>query len=282
MRRLFCAVVLASILGGCEDEPDRKVQEEVQKEPDLNEKDEPTSSELDTVKQSEALLKSFPLFPVVEKKLWSDLLESEKDSSLEARKRSEEIADALRELHPFYSDEKTVSLGAVSYHKDTGVIEIPAKVSFPKLEKGQDSTEIELILSHSTGRDHETLFVTDARPLHLEMLLHLTGYKKQPQSRFRAFVSIPNHELIPIDSLLRDESGNKLSNELTWLFSGSEFTDVYSPDQTGDLIICWQCHDSVLSVGDSAISEGTQIIIAQRHPELEQGLPVRIVLKPVK
>ena len=171
-------------------------------------------------KQSKELLEYLPLLPHVEKGLWEQLLEAEyaeSNSTLsdEARKaaldRISKISKQLRARYPFVETEERISLGKIVYNKKSRQIEIPATVSYPKVGDKRHPEELELILCSNTGRIHETLFVSDAQPLHLEMLLHIAGFKKSiPAKRFRASISLPNNPPIAIEHLMQVSEGDEM------------------------------------------------------------------------
>ena len=233
----------------------------------------------------------FPLLPVVEKYLWRQLLTEEsalKDSALSAEdhaaaaQKIEDIAQELRQRHPFSNDTETTRLGGITFRKATKQIEIFAKVHLPKKDQHGQYSELELILCSLKGRTHETLFVTEARPLHLELLLHLVGFKNAPESSaFQVSISLPNRKPIPVESLIETTTGEALPEKIIWEFSGSNFTDLYPPDHTGDLILCWHAHDSVLQIRHHGIASGETKLKAIPHPLLSENLAVKLILTPV-
>lgn len=233
----------------------------------------------------------FPLLPIVEKNLWQQLLAEEADlaapasapdSHANAAQEIEQIAQILRQRHPFSNDAEATRLGGITYRKATNQIEIFAKVHLPRKDQHGQHSELELILCSLTGRTHETLFVTEARPLHLELLLHLTGFQKTPKpSNFRVAISLPNRDPIPVESLIETTTGEKLPEKIIWEFSGSDFTDLYAPDQTGDFILCWHAHDSVLQIRHHGIASGVTKLKAKPHPLLKDSITVKLILTPV-
>lgn len=236
--------------------------------------------------------KRFPILPIVEKHLWRELLAAEaalassslaSENRADAAQKIEIIAGKLRQRHPFSNDDETTRLGGITYRKATKKIEIFAQVHLPKKDQDGQHTELELILCSFKGRMHETLFVTEARPLHLELLLHLAGFKKAPEpSAFRISISLPNQDPFPVESLMKTTTGEALSEKIIWEFSGSHFTDLYPPDQTGDFILCWHAHDSVLQIRNHGIASGEIKLKAKTHPLLSDGLAVKLILTPVR
>ncbi len=232
----------------------------------------------DCTPDSLRLTRQFPLLPIIEKQLWQQLLNAEKEKSIEEAKR---IADVLNKRHPFKSEENFIALGGIRYDKQSRKFHIPAKVRHPDEGDKRHPGELETVLCSTSGRTHETLFVTEARPLHLEILLHLAGCKKtSPMSCFRLDVVIPDHPPIPCEVLIKSADSNQLTGEFLWEFTGSDFEDLYSPDQTGDFLILWRAHDSVLSMRHKHIASGEKKVMPKHHKHLPSDTAVTLVLTP--
>jgi len=235
---------------------------------------------------SRELVTNFPLLPIIEKSLWNQLLEAEaKLASAEASGRETatheviRLTEKLRSKHPFKADDVHMELGGIVFDKVQGRISIPARVEFPDSGDERHPGEVELLLCTMSGRLHETLFVTDARPLHLELLMHLAGHVKGSQeSRFRIEVLTKSGTRIPVDSLVRAIGGESLDRPLLWEFSGSDYKDLYSPDLSGDFAIFWHSHDAVLRVTHEGIATGVVKLAPVPHPELKDGDPVVLEL----
>jgi len=224
---------------------------------------------------SQELAANFPLFPIIEKTLWNQLLEAEREADT---KEVERLASLLRTRHPFKAGEASMELGGIVHDRVTRRLRIPAKVEYPKPGDERHPGEVELLLCTEAGRLHETLFVTDARPLHLELLLHLSGHAKG--SRFRIEVVTDDDARIPVDALIRATGGELLEIPLLWEFSGSDYKDLYSPDLSGDFAIYWHAHDSVLRVVHEGIATGVVKLAPLPHPKLKNGDPVVLELVP--
>lgn len=275
MKPLIVTLLTCLLLGSCRND---------------EEKNDPPSV-VETPLASEELVANFPLLPLIEPRLWRELREAEdRENELsagdheraEASAQVEAIMNRLQQAHPFAVSSDSIVLGGISYYKKSRTLEIPAVVNYPDMSDTRHPNELELILCSTKGRTHETLFVADAQPLHLELLLHLAGFKKSSrQSQFRIDVEIPDHALIPIETMIAPADRDLLPRELLWQFSGSEFNDLYSPNQTGDFILLWQPHDSVFSVSHDKIASGEVKLLPVRHPELPDRLHVKLILTPV-
>lgn len=237
-----------------------------------------------TPEASHELAANFPLLPVIEKSLWSQLLEAEEKLSTapeSAKKEIDELAAKLRKRHPFKADGDRLELGGIACDKAQGRFTIPARVGYPDPGDDRHPGEVELLLCSEAGRVHETLFVTDARPLHLELLLHLSGHSKGTNgSHFHIDVITAEGARMPVDSLIRASDGEPLPSPLIWEFSGSDFNDLYPPDLSGDFAIFWHAHDSVLRVAHEGIASGEMKLEAVPHPGLKNGNPVTLELVP--
>lgn len=238
---------------------------------------------------SRELAKYFPLLPIIEKSLWSQLLAAEKKliSSPETERDTVEkeialLSEKMRSRQPFKVDGDRMELGGIVYDKAQDRFSLPAQVEYPDPGDGRHPGEVELLLCTMRGRLHETLFVTDARPLHLELLLHLSGHAKGGNgSRFRIDVITAQGARIPVDSLIRASDGEPLPSPLIWELSGSDFNDLYPPDLSGDFAIFWHAHDSVLRIKHDGIASGEMKLEPVPHPGLKNGDPVTLELVPV-
>ena len=227
---------------------------------------------------SHELAANFPLFPVIEKNLWRQLLEAEREA---AAKEVERLVNLLRTRHPFKAGEDSMELGGITYDRKARHLRIPAKVEFPNSADDRHPGEVELLLCTTAGRLHETLFTAEVRPLHLELLLHLAGHAKGAEpSRFRIDVLTGDGTRIPVDTLVRSSGGEPLESPLLWEFSGSDYRDLYSPDLSGDLAIFWHAHDSVLRIAHQGIASGEVKLLPVPHPALKNGQPVTLQLVP--
>lgn len=237
---------------------------------------------------SRELAEYFPLLPMIEKSRWRQLIDAE--AKLAAAPESEReianqeitrLAEKLRSKHPFKAAGGRMELGGIIFDKEQGKISVPARVEFPDSGDERHPGEVELLLCTEGGRLHETLFVTNARPLHLELLMHLAGMAKGPQgNRFRIEVLANDGSRIPVESLVCATGGESLESPLLWEFSGSDYKDLYAPDLSGDFAIFWHAHDSVLRVAHEGIASGVVKLAPVPHPKLIDGDAVLLELIP--
>lgn len=174
-----------------------------------------------------------------------------------------------------------LELGGIVHDRETGRFSLAAMVQYPDPGDERHPGEVELLLCTEGGRLHETLFVTDARPLHLELLMHLAGHVKGAEkTKFRIVALTQDGARIAVDSLVRTTGGEPLDSPLLWEFCGSDFKDLYAPDLSGDLAIFWHAHDSVLRVAHEEIAAGMVKLQAVPHADLKNGAPVTLELIP--
>lgn len=246
----------------------------------------PAEAEPAVLTGSQELVADFPLLPLIEKSLWRQLKEAEAGRAAAsptereaAIKDVERLTEKLRKRHPFRATDARMELGGIVYDKSQKRFTVPARVRYPDAGDARHPGELELLLCTEAGRSHETLFVSDARPLHLELLMHLAGYTKG--TRFRMDALTADGVRIPVDSLIRAKDGESLDRPLLWEFSGSDFKDLYSPDLSGDFAIFWHAHDSVLRVDHEGIASGVVKLEAVPHPKLNNGAQVTLELVPI-
>lgn len=235
------------------------------------------------VSTSETLLRGFPLLPVAEKERWARLQEAEavRPATEESRAQVEALATELRQLHPFSSDSEGFELGGIRYNIASGSFRLPVRVCYPNEGDERHPGELEVLLCTEQGRTHETLFVTSVRPLHLELLLHLAGYRKgEDASRFTIRIVPAAGMSIAVRDMVRREDGREWLGPIEWDFSGSGFEDLYAPDLSGDFAIFWHAHDSVLRVANEEIGAGLVKLKPVRHAELANGDRVEFELVP--
>lgn len=237
-----------------------------------------------TTDPSETLLHNFPVLPLIEKSLWPQLIAAEHRRTNSKDQETRETADRevarlaslIQSRHPFTSHEESTMLGGITFDHSTQRIRIPAKAAYPVNPDDRHPNEIELMLCTDVGRLHETLFVADIRPLHLELLLHLTGHSKR--STFRIEAVTEDGIRIPIESLVERTDGGAIEDPLAWEFSGSDYQEIYQPDLSGDLAIFWHSHESVLRVSHTGIAHGEIKLAMRPKPSLPNGTRVTLEL----
>ena len=216
---------------------------------------------------SEELKNENHLIPLLDKRRWNLLLELEKNEKDYSEFKSLYIK--LKESNKYTEHEDYVQLGDVILILKDGSIWIDCKIHFPEHEI------IEVILSNSFERIHETLLTTAARPAHLEALMHYAGYKHGTQ--FNIFIS-DGFEKYPIEEYLEIDGYNP--DKMLWKFNGGNFIeDKYGPDFTGDLILSFYSQECVLISADSQIEKGITELKAAKSRPSKQGQLVRLIIE---
>ena len=231
---------------------------------------------------SESMKMHNPLLPNLEKKLWEEMLKAEQNAlngSEKGRLEFISLAKEITDRHPFKEDKGRAVLGGVVWNKTKNYIEFDAVTKYP-----QNDDYVELVLCNKNGRQHETLFVTAVRPLHMEIMLHFSGCDKGTGSTiFRIFIALPGNNELPLEAFVKGDGEIELPDKLSFYFSGSPYLDNnYKPDLNGDHIIFWDRHDAVLQSTDSKIKSGNTKIKINRNSVLPENTPVKIRLKKIK
>lgn len=228
---------------------------------------------------SKLMLQKNPLLPSLEKNLWSELLKAEQkllagDDS--ARIKFIDLAQRITRLHPFQEDKSTATLGGISWLKKENIIELDAQVTSPA-----NDDYIELILCNKNGRSHESLLISECRPLHLEILLHFAGFNKEVPTSFKLYIALPGKE-IPVEDFL-NFGKETFPKGIYWDFIGSPYVPGnYKPDLNGDHILLWNRHDAILQCSNKEIHSGTAKVLLLRDKALPDGTLVKLRMKPVE
>lgn len=83
-------------------------------------------------------------------------------------------------------NETTYQLGEVIIDKKNRTISFPAEAEITAAGDLEEVDSVEYVVVTDAGKIHETLFVTKARPIHLNIAFKLLGYKEN-KSLFREF-----------------------------------------------------------------------------------------------
>lgn len=198
---------------------------------------------------SSDMQKHNPLLPKLEPELWEKLLLAEKKlkSSKDTEKAKSEFlqtAAELTRLHKIERNENEIKLGGIAWNRKDNTISIPAKLKYPN-----PGMPLEVLLCQRKGRAHETLFLTETRPLHLELLLHMAGFKVG--STFQLLVKSSGYSRAVEDFLTWKGKG---TSPVLWKFTGSEFAEQYIPDNAGEQIIIWSRNEAVLDIDSKDFS----------------------------
>lgn len=231
-----------------------------------------------TTLSSESIKQHNPLLAKLEPKLWKRLLAAEQAYKKDHKNIDNfiRLVERISKKHPLKKTEEYIRLGLVQLNFKDKSIEIPATLNYPK-EK-----ILEVLLCNTSGRAHETLFITDARPLHLELILHYAGFSKKLDSEdsFAIFVRHADNSETPVEQFFK---GTNLPKKQTWIFEGSLYQEMnYPPDTNGELILLWKSHDSVLQSSSEDIRLNSTEILVNKVKKFSHRQKITVILKAIK
>ena len=214
-----------------------------------------------------------PLLPKLEPLLWQELVSAEKrikasSDREKAHAQFLEIAAQLTKIHKLERKENEIKLGGITWNKKDNTISIPAKLKYPN-----PGMPLEVLLCQKKGRVHEALFLTQTRPLHLELLLHMAGFKVG--STFQLLVKSSDESRGVEDFITWKGKG---ANPLLWKFTGSEFAEQYIPDNAGEQIIIWSRNEAVLDVNNKDFSSLKVPLYTENIKSFPKDTQVNLVL----
>ena len=221
---------------------------------------------------SEVIKSHNPLLPKLEPELWERLVESEKKMStgdVEGKKEFLLTAEKLTSLHRMERSSNKITLGGIELNLITKEISLEAKIKYP------DGMPLEVILCQSKGRNHETLFITETRPLHLEILLHMAGYKKGDLLDMKVK---GNHKTVNVSHFLHWKKKDGDKQPVKWKFTGSEFGKEYIPDNAGEQMIIWSRNEAVLEVDREEFTSLEVPVYTYEMKGFSQGSKVKIII----
>jgi hypothetical protein len=156
----------------------------------------------------------------------------------------------------------------------------------------------EVVVANPHGRVHETVFVTDARPLHFHTLLVMLGFHNGavPGSHsskvakcgdlLDVFVEYKTMEgetkECHIEDLLYDMKHQRGVKAKGWYFNGPEITkNRYIPDFCGELIVNMM-GDNVLVSGEKKLWDSQLELVWKSKFDIDKRQPVKIIVRARK
>lgn len=225
---------------------------------------------------SQAIQSYNPLLPKLEPELWKQLVESEKkmsEGNADGKKVFLLTAEKLTSLHRMERSTNKISLGGIELNLLTKEISLDAKIKYP------DGMPLEVILCQQKGRNHETLFITETRPLHLEILLHMAGYKKGDLLDMKVK---GENRAVDLNDFLHWKKKSEDKRPVMWKFTGSEFGKEYIPDNAGEQVIVWSRNEAVLEVDREEFTSLEIPVYAYEIKGFSQGSKVKIIIGKMK
>ena len=178
-------------------------------------------------------------------------------------------------------------LGEIRLHRRERELSFPGAVN-------QLAGTLEVLISTPSGRLHEALLRTTAKPLHLQTMLYLLGLRNGrrlagPEGRQGDIVDIDiewkrtTGEVVrePVEAWILDQRTGEKAERYGWVFVGSAVSDgVFLADATGNVAVTYSVSDTVLDVPDRAGEDDTLFVAnsSKRDPGLDAS--VRIIVTP--
>lgn len=115
------------------------------------------------------------------------MLHAQESASDEKKPESENKAEESPLSQIKKINETTYQLGEVLIDRKNRTISFPAEAEITNAEQLDQVNAVEYVVVTNMGKIHETLFVTTARPIHINIAFKLLGYREN-KSLFREFV----------------------------------------------------------------------------------------------
>ena len=184
-------------------------------------------------------------------------------------------------------DNGDLILGEIRLHRRERELSFPAAIN-------QLAGALEVLISTPSGRLHEALLRTTAKPLHLQTMLYLLGMRNGrrlggPDGRQGDIVDIDiewkreTGEVVrePVEAWILDQRTGKKAERYGWVFVGSAVSDgVFLADATGNVAVTYSVSDTVLDIPDRAGEDDTLFVAntSKREPGLDAS--VRVIVTP--
>ncbi|GAA5494433.1 hypothetical protein Rhal01_00594 [Rubritalea halochordaticola] len=192
-------------------------------------------------------------------------------------------------------------VGLVKLNKKTREVSLEAKLE-------HRDVLLEYLLTNPNGKIHETLFVTDAVPSHINIALKLIGYKEslelfrtldkhnRPTEKYHevdaktkaaarftihvAWEQDGKQKSARINELIQNEMTGKAMTPAAWVYGGSYVLNgQFKPDASGDIIAIFTDRSSIANYSGTGREDDTiWKPFTKRLPET--GTKVTITFKP--
>lgn len=197
--------------------------------------------------------------------------------------------------------EDEFKIGQIKLNKKTREIRLDAKLE-------HTDVLLEYLLTNPTGKIHETLFVTEAKPSNLNIALKLLGYKESKElfrtldahhrpteeyfqeedatkaaARFTIHVEWTQNgekKSAQIHELIQNERTGDAMTPAAWVYGGSYVLNgQFKPDVSGDIIAIFTDRSSIANYSGAGREDDTiWKPFTKRLPEA--GTQVSIIFKP--
>jgi hypothetical protein len=175
-------------------------------------------------------------------------------------------------------DENTFKIGEVTFNQKTREIRFPCKVN---MTEGL----IEYLIVLQQGKAHESLFITEICPTHLNLAFKLLRYTPSPElfslmedghmtgiyppvspaikSHARIDIEVEWNDRgttrrFPINEWIQNSNGNKTMTAGPWLYTGADVqAGKFIPDLTGDIAAIMEVRNAMINYPGSDNGEET-------------------------
>lgn len=195
----------------------------------------------------------------------------------------------LRKMGGRVLEDGNIAIGKVKIDRATKELSFPAKIN---MSEGP----IEVLICTPQGRKHESLLVSEADPLNIQLALILSGAsngaRKPPPEGvkgppmgdlFDVFVVDDKGEKIPVEHYLLDLKKSIPPKRNGWVFVGSQFTSTGKclASREGNIVVTWSNGNTIF---DNPASNGDvdDDININKKLGLKVGQEVTVVLKKKK
>lgn len=201
---------------------------------------------------------------------------------------------ALKFFKQFSADNKLqmlsngdMKMGKVTLHSEEEQVSFMAKTELI------EDMPIEVLVCTDRGRIHETIFITEARPFHIQTLLHAMGAKngaRIPNDKFskqgdfiRIMVEWTDTEgktvRKPIEHFMTYDKNKKLDIKPRWVFVGSGIhKGAFVADWSGDVAVNFASADSVIDCAQEDIANLKISLSSWFPPGMKSGDKVKIII----
>lgn len=172
------------------------------------------------------------------------------------------------------------------------------EISFPAYVEYVDDMPIEVLVCTDNGRMHETVFISKARPFHLQTLMIALGMKNGARVVNEKFKKQGDYVKIEVEwksgdkivrkpieyFLLNDTTKKKLdSSKPRWVFVGSGLhKGSFIADLTGDFAVNYTMADSIIDCSEDDIANMKTTLSSKFPEDMKPKTEVRVIISKWK
>lgn len=184
-----------------------------------------------------------------------------------------------------------MKMGEITLHAKT------EEIAFPAYVEVVEDMPIEVLICTDNGRMHETIFISKARPFHLQTMMIALGLKNGARVVNEKFKKQGDHVKIevewksgdkvqrkPIEHFLIDENNKTLDPaKPRWVFVGSGLhKGSFIADLTGDFAVNYTMADSIIDCSEDDIANMKTLLSSKFPKDMKSKTKVRIIISKWK